>query len=73
MINLVIYLFNIYYLGAIVHLGRSMDCGHYVCYSKVNGDWIYFNDEKVAKSNNPLIGKAYILIFKRENWKFTQW
>jgi len=51
--------------GAIVHLGKSVHCGHYVYYSRHNGAWILFNDRKVAKTDEPLIGKAYILILRR--------
>ena len=51
--------------GAIVHLGKSVHCGHYVYYTRHGNDWILFNDRKVAKTDEPLIGKAYILILRR--------
>ena len=51
--------------GAIVHLGKSVHCGHYVCYIRHNNEWVLFNDRKVAKTNEPLIGKAYVLILRR--------
>ena len=51
--------------SAIVHLGKSVHCGHYVAYVKKEGKWIYYNDNKVAVSNEPLLGKAYILIYER--------
>jgi len=39
--------------------------GHYVCYAKNDkNEWVYFNDSKVAASSDPLLGKAYIYIFK---------
>jgi hypothetical protein len=28
----------------IVHLGKSSNSGHYICYRKVEGDWYLFND-----------------------------
>ena len=51
--------------GAIVHLGKSVHCGHYVYYGRQGNDWILFNDRKVARTAEPLIGKAYILILRR--------
>eukprot|EP01116_Phalansterium_solitarium_P022303 TRINITY_DN7315_c0_g1_i1.p1 TRINITY_DN7315_c0_g1~~TRINITY_DN7315_c0_g1_i1.p1 ORF type:complete len:786 (+),score=243.20 TRINITY_DN7315_c0_g1_i1:82-2439(+) len=52
-------------LGFIVHLGPSVHSGHYVAFVKRNGQWVQFNDEKVAVSENPPIGKAYMYFFKR--------
>ena len=57
--------------GAIVHLGKSVHCGHYVYYGRQGNDWILFNDRKVARTAEPLIGKAYILILnKKKNLYF---
>ncbi len=36
-------------LACIVHLGKSVGSGHYVCYIRKNNEWIYYNDEKVYK------------------------
>jgi ubiquitin carboxyl-terminal hydrolase 5/13 len=48
----------------VVHLGKSVHCGHYVSYVKKGNNWIYFNDEKVAMTDKPLLGKGYILVYK---------
>lgn len=53
--------------GAIVHLGKSVHCGHYVSYLRHNGKWVLFNDRKVAETEEPLIGKSYLLLFRRVN------
>ena len=49
-----------------------MHAGHYVCHIRkpVNeGDaekkWIYFNDAKVAITNEPPIGKGYMYFFTK--------
>lgn len=52
-------------LACIVHLGKSVHCGHYVSYIKKNGEWILFNDSKVAKSAEPALHKGYMYIFRR--------
>ena len=52
-------------IAAIVHLGRSVHCGHYVTYIKLHNKWILFNDSRVAETNEPVLGKGYIYILKR--------
>lgn len=54
-------------IGAVVHLGRSVHVGHYIAYVKHDDGWIYFNDNKVAKSEDPAIGKSYICFLKRKD------
>lgn len=54
--------------GALVHLGKSVHCGHYVSYlrhKENQNEWILFNDRKVAKTDEPLIGKAYAFLLRR--------
>ncbi|CAD8212776.1 unnamed protein product [Paramecium pentaurelia] len=51
--------------ACIVHLGKSVHCGHYVSYIKKNGEWILYNDSKVAKSAEPALNKGYMYIFRR--------
>jgi ubiquitin carboxyl-terminal hydrolase 5/13 len=51
--------------GFITHLGTSTHAGHYVCHIKKEGRWIYFNDAKVAETNDPPIGKGYIYFFRK--------
>ena len=47
-----------------MHLGKSPECGHYICYTLKNGEWIYFNDDKVAKTSQPQLDKGYIYFYK---------
>lgn len=49
----------------IVHLGKSVHYGHYVTYLKCDNKWVLFNDAKVAETNEPVLGKGYIYVFKR--------
>ncbi len=49
----------------ITHLGTSTHCGHYVCHVKRDGQWYYFNDAKVAQTNEPPIGKGYMYFFRK--------
>ena len=34
-------------MAIISHIGRNTDHGHYVCHVKKDGQWAFFNDEKV--------------------------
>eukprot|EP00347_Sterkiella_histriomuscorum_P000563 403375366 len=49
----------------ITHLGTSTQCGHYVCHIKKDGQWVYYNDAKVAQTNDPPIGKGYMYFFRK--------
>ena len=49
----------------ITHLGTSVHCGHYVCHIRKDGKWIYYNDAKVAETNDPPIGKGYMYFFRK--------
>lgn len=49
----------------ITHLGPSVHCGHYVCNVRKEGKWVYYNDAKVALTQDPPIGKGYIYIFRK--------
>jgi ubiquitin carboxyl-terminal hydrolase 5/13 len=51
--------------GFITHLGTSVHCGHYVCYIRKDGRWVYFNDAKVAETNDPPIGKGYMYFLRK--------
>lgn len=51
--------------GFITHLGASVHAGHYVCHLKRQGKWIYFNDAKVAQTDQPPIGKGYMYFLKK--------
>jgi len=50
----------------ITHLGASVHAGHYVCHVKDDeGNWKYFNDDKVALTTEPPIGKGYMYFFTK--------
>ena len=50
----------------ITHLGASIHAGHYVAHNRAENDkWIYFNDDKVASSNEPPVGKGYMFFFRK--------
>eukprot|EP00331_Platyophrya_macrostoma_P018007 CAMPEP_0176475022 /NCGR_PEP_ID=MMETSP0127-20121128/43368_1 /TAXON_ID=938130 /ORGANISM="Platyophrya macrostoma, Strain WH" /LENGTH=804 /DNA_ID=CAMNT_0017870557 /DNA_START=15 /DNA_END=2429 /DNA_ORIENTATION=- len=51
--------------SSIIHLGRSYQSGHYVAYIKKGGEWVYFNDSKVAKDDDPAIGRGMLFILKQ--------
>jgi len=44
----------------ITHLGSSVHAGHYVCHINNDGNWVYFNDDKVAVTDEPPFGKGYM-------------
>lgn len=48
------------------HKGTSVHCGHYVSHVRKNGEWILFNDNKVAVTPNPPIGEAYLYFLERQ-------
>lgn len=54
-------------IGAVVHLGGSINVGHYIAYAKQGDQWIYFNDSKVAVSQDPDLGNAYVYILRRKD------
>ena len=55
-----------YELTAIIsHMGTSHLVGHYVAHIKKDGLWYIFNDEKVAKSENPPIELGYLYLYRR--------
>ncbi|KAI7903879.1 uncharacterized protein BX663DRAFT_505550 [Cokeromyces recurvatus] len=49
----------------ISHKGTSVHCGHYVSHIHHDGEWVLFNDNKVAVTPNPPIGDAYLYFLKR--------
>ena len=57
-----------YTLTAMVsHIGKNTACGHYVAHVKKDGEWYFFNDDKVAKSKDPPYGLAYIYLYRRND------
>jgi len=56
-----------YQLIAIIsHLGTATTHGHYVAHIKKDGKWYFFNDAKVAISQEPPFDHGYLYIFKRQ-------
>jgi ubiquitin carboxyl-terminal hydrolase 5/13 len=51
--------------GMISHIGKNTGSGHYVAHLKKDGQWIIFNDEKVAISAKPPKEHAYLYLFQR--------
>ncbi len=39
--------------GAIIHLGSSIQSGHYVSYVRRDNQWLYLNDNRVAVVDRP--------------------
>merc|ERR1712136_283424 len=40
-------------LGFISHVGKHTSHGHYVCHMRTPSGWVIYDDQKVAKSENP--------------------
>lgn len=61
-------------IGIISHLGGNRNHGHYVAYSRVNGEWYLMNDEYVFKwqdktTNGRIISTdAYLLVYKKKSF-----
>ncbi|XP_049819162.1 ubiquitin carboxyl-terminal hydrolase 5 isoform X2 [Aethina tumida] len=52
-------------VGFISHMGTSTMVGHYVVHLLKNGQWVIFNDNKVAKSENPPKDLGYLYLYER--------
>ncbi|XP_052861372.1 ubiquitin carboxyl-terminal hydrolase 5 [Anopheles cruzii] len=49
----------------ISHMGASAQVGHYVCHILKDGQWVIFNDNKVAISQNPPKELGYLYLYQR--------
>ena len=49
-------------MAIISHIGRNTDHGHYVCHVKKDGQWAFFNDEKV-RSHSTYTSVYHSLLF----------
>lgn len=57
---------GLYQLVAFIsHMGTNANVGHYVAHILKDGQWTIFNDENVAKSENPPKDLAYLYLYKR--------
>merc|ERR1712228_87191 len=54
-------------MAIISHLGTATTHGHYVAHIKKNNKWYFFNDNKVAISQDPPFDHGYLYIFKRKS------
>ncbi|CAH1179098.1 unnamed protein product [Phaedon cochleariae] len=52
-------------IGFISHMGTSTMVGHYVVHLLKDGQWVIFNDNKVALSENPPKDLGYIYFYER--------
>jgi ubiquitin carboxyl-terminal hydrolase 5/13 len=53
--------------GLLSHIGQNTGCGHYVAHlKKEEAGWVMYNDSKVAKSQEPPFGLAYVYAFRRK-------
>ncbi|CAG9856066.1 unnamed protein product [Phyllotreta striolata] len=52
-------------VGFISHMGTSTMVGHYVVHLLKNGQWIIFNDNKVAISEHPPKDLGYMYLYER--------
>ena len=51
--------------AVISHMGTSTTGGHYVCHVKKDGEWVFFNDSKVAQSEVPPLKYGYMYLYER--------
>eukprot|EP00571_Detonula_confervacea_P010247 CAMPEP_0172298534 /NCGR_PEP_ID=MMETSP1058-20130122/1146_1 /TAXON_ID=83371 /ORGANISM="Detonula confervacea, Strain CCMP 353" /LENGTH=831 /DNA_ID=CAMNT_0013007811 /DNA_START=250 /DNA_END=2745 /DNA_ORIENTATION=- len=58
-------------VAALVHRGRSCDCGHYFAYVRKGQDWYLANDAEVTKVDveEVLCSQAYVLVYEVEGMK----
>lgn len=60
-------------VGLVSHIGKNTSSGHYVCHllrpcpDGKGEQWVIYNDEKVAVSENPPIPHGYLYLFRRRN------
>lgn len=56
-------------VGFISHMGRNPTHGHYVCHARRGpaGEWVIFNDSKVALSESPPLDLGYIYLYRRKD------
>ncbi|CAH0548002.1 unnamed protein product [Brassicogethes aeneus] len=52
-------------IGFISHMGTSSMVGHYVVHLLKDGQWVIFNDSKVAISENPPKDLGYMYLYER--------
>lgn len=51
--------------SVVTHLGASTHSGHYAAHIMKNGECVLFNDNKVAATSDPPLGKGYLYFFRK--------
>ncbi|KAI7746151.1 hypothetical protein M8C21_018001 [Ambrosia artemisiifolia] len=52
-------------IGLVSHMGKSIQCGHYVAHVYKERRWVIFNDDKVGVSKDPPKDMAYLYFYER--------
>ena len=52
-------------IAFVSHMGTSTASGHYVAHIRKNGQWVLFNDAKVAVSEDPPKEMGYLYVYAR--------
>ena len=52
-------------VGLVSHLGKSTGVGHNLAHPRRGDGWVVFNDELVAKSQNPPLDYGYLYLYRR--------
>eukprot|EP01041_Mallomonas_annulata_P000535 gene535-1023_t len=59
---------GVYSMVAVIsHMGRNTEHGHYVCHVRKEGEWVLFNDEKVARSRSVPSELGFMYFFRRND------
>jgi ubiquitin carboxyl-terminal hydrolase 5/13 len=53
-------------VGFASHIGSNTACGHYVAHIKKGGQFVLYNDDKVAVSQHPPLDLGFLYLFKRK-------
>jgi ubiquitin carboxyl-terminal hydrolase 5/13 len=53
-------------VGFASHIGSNTACGHYVAHIKKEGQFVLYNDDKVAVSQHPPLDLGFLYLFKRK-------
>ncbi|CAI0414805.1 unnamed protein product [Linum tenue] len=59
--------YNLY--GVVVHLGETLEGGHYICFIKSMGKWHQISDQLVEETDEEVVLEqaAYILFYERDD------
>ncbi len=53
-------------LGFASHIGTNTNCGHYVAHIMKDGQYVLYNDSKVAKSKDPPTDLGFLYLYRRQ-------